>query len=57
MAKKAKLAKSVEVTSPRVEFLERTEDTGIVLHSFDFQPLETPDYTPISYSQAGDGGS
>ncbi|XP_057248331.1 uncharacterized protein LOC104891287 [Beta vulgaris subsp. vulgaris] len=46
---KAKKAKSVEVNSPRPEErADRSEGTRISVHSEDFRPVQSPQYTPAT---------
>ncbi|XP_048498688.2 uncharacterized protein LOC125496860 isoform X1 [Beta vulgaris subsp. vulgaris] len=46
---KAKKAKSVEVNSPRPEDrVEKSEGTHISVHSEDFRPVQSPQYTPAA---------
>lgn len=48
-AGRAKKSKSVEVNSPRLEGqAEQLEDTRISLHSEDFRPIQSPQYTHSS---------
>ncbi|XP_048491360.2 uncharacterized protein LOC125492693 [Beta vulgaris subsp. vulgaris] len=48
-AEKAKKAKSVEVNSPRPEEkADKSEGTRISVHSEDFRPMRSPQYTPAT---------
>ncbi|XP_048491363.1 uncharacterized protein LOC125492696 [Beta vulgaris subsp. vulgaris] len=48
-AEKAKKAKSVEVNSPRPEEkADKSEGTRISVHSEDFRPVRSPQYTPAT---------